>query len=41
MNGPFPTLDAEAMASDVDKWFRATLKMQKQLQGAPLAVATR
>lgn len=40
MNGPFPTLDAEAMANDVDKWFRSTAKMQKQLTGAPLVVAS-
>ena len=39
MDGPFTHLDPDQISTDVDKWFRATLKLMKQLQGEPLEVA--
>jgi dynein heavy chain len=38
MDGPFPEIDADALASDCDKWHRATAKMAKTIEGAALDV---
>uniref|UniRef100_A0A383V949 AAA+ ATPase domain-containing protein n=1 Tax=Tetradesmus obliquus TaxID=3088 RepID=A0A383V949_TETOB len=39
MDGPFTEIDAEAVSADVDKWWRSSAKLLKQLTGAPLEVA--
>ncbi|KAF6265404.1 dynein heavy chain 6 [Scenedesmus sp. NREL 46B-D3] len=39
MDGPFTEIDAEAVSADVDKWWRGSAKLLKQLTGAPLQVA--
>jgi dynein heavy chain len=33
MDGPFTDIDAEAMAGDVERWWRAAAKLSKQLTG--------
>ncbi|GFH19055.1 uncharacterized protein HaLaN_15943, partial [Haematococcus lacustris] len=38
MDGPFTEIDADAMAADVDRWWRGTAKLAKSLEGPPLEV---
>jgi hypothetical protein len=38
MDGPFNEINAEAVATDVDKWTRSGAKLLKQLSGPPLEV---
>ncbi|KAG1667278.1 hypothetical protein FOA52_012567 [Chlamydomonas sp. UWO 241] len=40
MDGPFPEIDAEVVASDCDKWWRGTAKLAKTLEGPTLEVVT-
>eukprot|EP00955_Chlamydomonas_euryale_P081585 363603-Chlamydomonas_euryale.AAC.5 len=38
MDGPFPEIDAEVVATESDKWWRGAAKLAKQLEGPPLEV---
>ncbi|MEW5317509.1 MAG: hypothetical protein WDW38_008798 [Sanguina aurantia] len=38
MDGPFPEIDAEQMASEVDRWWRGAAKLAKTLNGPCLEV---
>jgi len=38
MDGPFPEIDAELVASECDKWWRGTAKLLKTMTGGPLEV---
>jgi dynein heavy chain len=38
MDGPFPEIDPELVASECDKWWRGTAKLAKILSGEPLQV---
>ncbi|KAG2430891.1 hypothetical protein HXX76_009864 [Chlamydomonas incerta] len=40
LDGPFTEIDAEAVAADVDRWWRSTAKLGKQLDKEPLEVVT-
>ncbi len=38
MDGPFPTIDADKLANDCDKWTRNSAKMLKNIEGPALDV---